>query len=398
MFGDRPDSDGYGGDPLEHLHGGQTEQLNAHEAEQPSNQGVLRISKRVRRRRRTLIFLLVVAVFVAVAFFAFQAVRPMLTGNSDADYPGPGHGTVTFIVPSGATGRTVAEGLVAQGVAASESAVLDALSAAKGNKLIQPGSFGLKLEMKASDAVSVLLAPDNNKVHYAAIAQNLRQPEVLALLATSTGIKESTFTALAETPAKFGLPPAAKSLEGYLAPGEYRFPIEMTAEQILTQLVQATKDTLVKDGVTDPADQYRVLTIGSIIEFEGNEANYALISGAIENRLHNPNAETGGRLESDATVAYGLGLKTYNITDAQKKDASNPYNTFANPGLPVGPIGSPGEKAINAAAHPQANPYYFWVTVNLTTGETLYATTYADHLKNVAKYQAWCDANVGKCR
>ncbi len=397
IFGDRPDSGGHGTDPLPHPLGGQTEQLLPPEAEQLPSRRVRGVSKRV-RRRRTVIFLLVVAVFVAVAFFAFQAVRPILTADTAKDYPGPGHGTVTFIVAPGASGRTVAADLVAQGVAASESAVLDALTAAKGNTLIQPGSFGLKLEMKASDAVSVLLAPDNNKVHYAAIDQNLRQPEVLALLAKSTGIDEATYTALARTPAKFGLPPAAKSLEGYLAPGEYRFPIEMTAEQILAQLVQATKDALVKDGVTDPADQYRVLTIASIIEFEGNEANYALISGAIENRLHNPNAETGGRLESDATVAYGLGLKTYNITDAQKKDASNPYNTFANPGLPVGPIGSPGAKAINAAAHPQANPYYFWVTVNLTTGETLYATTYADHLKNVAKYQAWCNANAGKCK
>ncbi|MCY0903780.1 endolytic transglycosylase MltG [Arthrobacter sp. H14-L1] len=398
IFGDRPESGGSGGDPLPHHRGGQTEQLNAPTAEQEASRRIRGASKRVRRRRRTVIFLLVLAVFVTVAFFALQAVRPILSATSAKDYPGPGHGTVTFIVPTGATGRIVAEGLVAQGVAASESAVLDALSAAKGNTLIQPGSFGLKLEMKASDAVSVLLAPDNNKVHYAAIDQNLRQPEVLALLAKSTGIDESTFTALAKTPANFGLPTAAKSLEGYLTPGEYRFPTEMTAEQILAQLVQATKDTLVKDGVTDPADQYRVLTIASIIEFEGNEANYALISGAIENRLHNPNAETGGRLESDATVAYGLGLKTYNITDAQKKDASNPYNTFANPGLPVGPIGSPAAKAINAAAHPQDNPYYFWVTVNLTTGETLYATTYADHLKNVAKYQAWCDANAGKCK
>ncbi len=363
-----------------------------------STRRVRRASKRVRRRRRTVVFLFVVALVVGVSFFAFQAVQPMLTGTTSKDYPGPGHGTVTFIVPAGATGHTVAAGLVQDGVVQSESAFLDALKAVSGGALIQPGSFGLKLEMKAADAVSVLLAPDNNKVHYAAIDQNMREPEVLALLAKSTGIAESEFTSLSKTPASFGLPAAAKSLEGYLAPGEYRFPIEMTAQEILAQLVQTTKDTLVKDGVTDPNDQYRVLTIASIIEFEGNEANYTLISGAIENRLNNPNAETGGRLESDATVAYGLGLKTYNITDAQKKDASNPYNTFANPGLPAGPIGSPKELAINAAAHPKANPYYFWVTVNLTTGETLYATTYADHLKNVAKYQAWCDANAGKCK
>ena len=97
-------------------------------------------------------------------------------------------------------------------------------------------------------------------------------------------------------------------------------------------------------------------------------------------------------------MAYGLGIKTYNISAAQKADKSNLYNTFANKGLPVGPIGSPGIKAIEAAAHPESNPYYFWVTVDLKTGETLYAATFAQHQKNVIKYVAWCEANPGECK
>ncbi|HEV7166649.1 MAG TPA: endolytic transglycosylase MltG [Micrococcaceae bacterium] len=359
---------------------------------------IRRTSKRVRRRRRTVVMFLVVAGFLAVAVFAFQLVSPMLGAQTAKDYPGPGHGSIMFTVDPGSSGRSVATQLVQQGVVESEGAFVDALTKANGTSLIQPGSFQMKLEMKASDAVAVLLSADANRVHYAAIAQNLRQPEVFALLAKATGIPQNQFDTLAKNPASFGLPAQAKTLEGYLAPGEYRFPVDMTAQQILAKLVQNTKDELTQAGVTNPDDQYRDLTIASIIEFEGNEANYGMISGAIENRLNNPSAETGGRLESDATVAYGLGIKSYNITDAQKQDASNPYNTFVRPGLPVGPIGSPKQKAIEAAAHPQANPYYFWVTVNLDTGETLYATTYADHLKNVAKYQAWCDANQGKCK
>lgn len=51
---------------------------------------------------------------------------------------------------------------------------------------------------------------------------------------------------------------------------------------------------LTETGVTDPVEQFRILTVASIIEFEGNEANYAKISGAIENRINNPNGETGG--------------------------------------------------------------------------------------------------------
>ncbi|MFQ4149027.1 endolytic transglycosylase MltG [Arthrobacter sp. LAPM80] len=357
-----------------------------------------RVSKRVRRRRRSLVFLVILVMFVAVVYFAVQAVKPMLAGFQVADYPGPGTGTVQLVVPQGATGRTVAADLKTQDVVASEQSFLDALKAADGSASLRPGTFSMKHQMKAADAVGILLATNNDKVHYAAVAQNLRIGDTLAVLAGGTGIPVGEFEALSNQPQLFGLPAQAKNLEGYLSPGEYRFPIELDAKGILAQMVAATKKSLVETGITDPAEQYRVLTIASIIEFEGNQANYAKISGAIENRINNPNGETGGRLESDATVAYGLGLKTYNITAAQKADKSNLYNTFANPGLPVGPIGSPGLKAIQAAAHPETNPYYFWVTVNLKTGETLYATTFAQHQVNVAKYVAWCDANPGECK
>lgn len=357
-----------------------------------------RVSKRVRKRRRSLVFFVIFVAFCAVAFFVVQTVRPMLGSFDVPDYPGPGTGQVEVVVGAGATARIVATELKSLDVVASEQAFLEALSDAGGTGSIQPGTFPMKTQMKASDAVGVLLAVSDDKVHYAAVAQNLRIAETLDVLAKSTGLPRAEFEALANDPGQFGLPARAKNLEGYLAPGEYRFPIELDAKGVLTQMVDATKKALTDAQVTDPAEQYRVLTIASIIEFEGNEANYAKISGAIENRINNPNAETRGFLESDATVVYGLGIKSYEFTPAQRADKSNPYNTFANPGLPVGPIGSPGSKAIVAAAQPEANPYYFWVTVDLKTGETLFATTYAEHQVNVAKYSAWCQANAGECK
>lgn len=356
-----------------------------------------RTSRKVRRRRRTVVMILVIAVFAVAGIVAFQALKPVLNFDPAKDYPGPGQGEVIYSLPEGATARTVASDLLGQDVVGSEGAFLDALSAANGAASLQPGSYPFKKQMKATDVVKVLLTPSQEKVHYAPIAQNLRQDEVFAALAKATKLPVTQFSELAKTPVALGLPSQAPSLEGYLAPGEYKFPTDATAQQILTKMIQTTKDELTATGITDPADQFRVLTIASIIEAEGNEQNYPMISGAIENRLKNLGAETGGRLESDATVAYGLGVKTYNITSAQKVDTSNPYNTFAKAGLPVGPIGSPKVKAIEAAAHPQSNPYYFWVTVNLDTGETLYAATLAEHNVNVAKYQAWCQANEGKC-
>lgn len=357
-----------------------------------------RVSKRVRKRRRTLAFFVILVLFIGVGYFAVRSILPMFGAFQVADFPGPGTETVSFEVPEGATGRGVAAGLAQDGIVASEKAFLNALTDAEGTGALQPGTFIMKKEMKASDAVAILLQPSNDKVHYAAVPQNLRIGETLELLAKSTGIPLAEYQALAKDPAAFDLPDQAKNLEGYLAPGEYRLPIEMSAKEILAEMVDVTKANLQAAQVSDPAEQYRVLTIASIIEFEGREADYAAISGAIENRINNPNGETHGFLQSDATVVYGLGTKSYNFTQAQREDKSNPYNTFANPGLPVGPIGSPAKKAIEAAAHPEKNDFYFWVTVNLKTGETLFAKTFAEHQANVAKYTAWCQANEGECK
>ena len=96
-------------------------------------------------------------------------------------------------------------------------------------------------------------------------------------------------------------------------------------------------------------------------------------------------------------VTYGLDRRSYDFSEEERRDESNRYNTFANPGLPVGPIGSPGDAAIAAAADPQDNDYYFWVTVDLDTGETKFARTFAEHQVNVAEFQAYCRDESESC-
>ncbi|HWU31607.1 MAG TPA: endolytic transglycosylase MltG, partial [Marmoricola sp.] len=98
----------------------------------------------------------------------------------------------------------------------------------------------------------------------------------------------------------------------------------------------------------------------------------------------------GMLLQSDATVAFANNLSgTVWTTDAQRNNPS-PYNTYVHKGLPPGPIDNPGLAAIQAALHPAAGPWLYFVPVNLKTGETVYSTTYADHQKAVAQLQAWC--------
>lgn len=351
-------------------------------------------SKKVRRRRRTLALLLVLAFFTAVVFFVAQMISPLLANKSDADFPGPGHDSVSFQIAPGAATRAVAADLVQQDVIASENPFLRAL----GNDQLHPGTFKLKKEMKAADAAAILSGKGGPKTGYAAVNAGSRISEVFSSLSDSLGIPVSDFEEAAKNPQSFGLPAKAPSLEGYLAPGEYTFPVDAKPKDILALMVKRTMDQLKADGITDPGKQYDILTLASIIQAEAGPADYGKVSGAIQNRLVPNNPETRGLIQSDATVSYGLGRKGYELTDSEKNDKSNKYNTYANPGLPVGPIGAPGQKAIDAAAKPTKTSAYYWVTVNLDTGETKFAKTLAEHNQNVALYQKWCSDHPGRCQ
>ncbi|WP_298251252.1 endolytic transglycosylase MltG [uncultured Arthrobacter sp.] len=354
-------------------------------------------AKQRRRRRRTVIVLVVLLVFAGTVFGVALMLRDLLGFNEVTDYAGPGGEETVFTVEQGAGALAVGNGLESADIVADAGVFVTALGEISDGREVQPGEYELRRQMSAEGAAEALLGEDPTLVSYAAVARDLRQGEVFDILAESTGIPVAEFTALAEDPTQFGLPSQALSLEGYLHPGEYRFDIDATATDIVTEMIAATMDRLTDDGVTDPDEQYRILTIASIVQAEAQEGDYATVAGSIENRLTPGNTETNGFIQSDATVAYGLGERTYQLTPEEKADKSNPYNTFANTGLPEGPIGSPGDEAIDAAVNPADVPFYFWVTVNLKTGETKFSETYAEHLGYVQEYEQWCADNEGQC-
>ncbi|NYD76276.1 endolytic transglycosylase MltG [Arthrobacter cupressi] len=351
-------------------------------------------SKKVRRRRRGLALFLTFAVFVAAVALGAQLLKPLLGMDRLKDYPGPGTGTVSVTVMPGAGPKQVADQLQSEGVVADSSSFLEAFSASGGE--LSPGDFTFRKEMKNSDAVAVLVDKGAGVIYFA-LSAGLRINESLDAIAQGSGIPVDQLKALSDSPAQFGVPGKAKNLEGFLAPGEYRFPLGTSAKDILQKLVKGTMDELKAQGITDPTKQYQAIIVASIVQAEGGQADYRNVAGAIYNRLKPSNKETNGLIQSDATVTYGLGTKTFHLTDEQKADKGNPYNTYAIAGLPVGPIGSPGKTAIDAAAKPAANNYLYWVTINLDTKETKFSSTLAEHNKYVALYTAWCTDNPGRC-
>lgn len=349
-----------------------------------------------RRRRRTVVMLVVVLGFVGVVVAVAMFLRNLLGVGEIRDYAGPGNGSVTFTVEEGAAQLVVGNALEEQDIVASAQEFVSALATVSDGRVIQPGDYELKYQMSAEQAAEALLAEDAG-IHYVPVQQGLRQNEVFDILAESTGIAREEFEALADDPTQFGLPEQSPSLEGYLHPGEYRFDLDVTASAVIEEMVGNTMTTLEEAGVTDPAEQYRILTVASIVQAEAGQADYESVAGAIMNRLGPDNVETDGLIQSDATVTYGLNRKSYDLTNEEKNDKSNPYNTYANPGLPVGPIGSPSNEAIAAAVNPADVPYFYWVTVNLDSGETKFSETLAEHAGYVDEYQRWCGENPGRC-
>jgi UPF0755 protein len=249
--------------------------------------------------------------------------------------------------------------------------------------------FKLKEHMSAQAALDALLDPANQLHNTVLVTEGQVQSDVFAELESTLGFSADELAALGSQPALFGLPSEATSLEGFLFPATYQFDPGVTAQQALQIMVDRSMKALDAAGVA-PSERWNTIVLASLIQKEaGLRDDYYKVSRVFLNRL-NPSLWPTGLLESDATVAYGTGhTDRVSTTDAERADASNPYNTYVHPGMVIAPISNPGELAIDAAIHPADGPWLFFVTWNLDTGETIFSTTIAEHEAAVAQWQAW---------
>lgn len=377
--------------------GYQTVTLNPDRTKDDAALRAKREARRRRRRRRNIALVSAFGVFVLLTVGLSLALRGLLPTPAPDDYPGPGGDEVVFTVNQGEGALAIGSRLEDQDIVASRDAFIEAVNQSRSENSIQPGDYPLRQQMKASDAAQILLREGVGQVHYVAINRGMRINEAFEAISGSTGIPVEDLEAAAEDPTDYGLPEGAPSLEGYLAPGEYRFDVEAEPEEILTLMTEPTFETLEADGVTDEKDQLRTLTIASLLEAEALPKDYRTVAGIIENRLHPDNPETDGKLQIDATVIYGLGQRQLQFTQEEKEDASNEYNTYVHRGLPPGPIGAPSTEAIDAASDPEQNDYYYWVTTNIETGETKFAEDYRTHQGYQQEYRDYCAENEEIC-
>ncbi|QBX57206.1 endolytic transglycosylase MltG [Nocardioides seonyuensis] len=319
------------------------------------------------------------------------------------DFPGPGSGQVAFEVEQGDTTAQIGRNLKAEGVTASVEAFTEAAASEPKISGVQVGVYPLRKEMKASDVVEVLIDPANlQRYPTVTIPEGLRVTDIVARLAEETEFSEDQWNKALDSP-KIGLPDYAQgNPEGYLFPATYEIKPGMKPVDVLKAMVDRWRQAAEDAGLEERAAELgrtpaEVMIIASLVEAEGRGDDMPKIARVIYNRLDGPGDKggTNGLLQIDATVNYALDRQGIIAvtTDEIESVADSPYNTYKNVGLPPTPIEAPGEDAIEAAANPAEGPWYYYVTVDLKTGETKFAETYDEFLQYKAEYQAYCETS-----
>lgn len=285
--------------------------------------------------------------------------------------------------PKGTATTQIADKLYKAGVVENPAWFLIARAARPGAKL-QAGEYQFSRAASPIDIVGRLIRGD---VHY----YELVVPEGsnlfdIAKLAASAGIAtEAEFLKLARDTALNPAPDrTAKSLEGYLFPATYRFTKGLTARQ-LCRMMTARFEQAWKDAGGANSNVREMVTLASLIEKEARVAQERpTIASVYRNRL-----DRGIKLDCDPTVIYAALLESkYRGTIYRSDlDRESPYNTYRVPGLPPGPIASPGLDSLRAALRPATTEFIYFVARPDGSGTHVFSKTLAEHNRAVLEYR-----------
>jgi len=173
-----------------------------------------------------------------------------------------------------------------------------------------------------------------------------------------------------------------EGMEGYLFPDTYFFFSNATSGPMVDKLKEnfLTKTQLLyAETMANKKDWSEIMVMASIIEEEGaTPEDRRIISGILWKRIAKHML-----LQVDAPFAYAIGKNSATLT-VDDLNSVSPYNTYRNYGLPPTPISNPGLDAIDAALHPQASPYFYYLSGK--DGVMHYAKTFEEHKLNKERY------------
>ena len=250
---------------------------------------------------------------------------------------------------------------------------------------IQVGEFELSPSL-ASGEILTIITSGKTHLHSVTIPEGLRIYEIAAVITQKGLTTNEEFIEASEKKnliTEFDIP--TENLEGYLFPETYHFGKFLGTEKIIKNMVDTFKKRVLTPEIIDQAKEmnmsiHEIITLASLIEKEtGLESERSLISSVFHNRL-----KKNMLLQTDPTVIYAISNFDGNI---RKKDLSidSPYNTYKHPGLPPGPIASPGLESIIAALHPAESKFLYFVSRQ--DGSHHFSKSLIEHNRAVHRYQ-----------
>jgi UPF0755 protein len=288
-------------------------------------------------------------------------------------------------VVSGESSQQLCADLKAKGLVRDEKATwLYGRVSGRGQRL-QAGYYDVSAALSARD---LIMAISDGKVaqRKVSVVPGLRIEQVAARVEKAGLSDAKSILAEAQTKAFTGEVqmelPQGRTLEGYLYPATYSIAVGKPAHDILLGMLEAFQSNFATKYSADIAKTglglHKVVTLASLIEREAKaDAERPIIAGVIMNRLRQKM-----KLQIDATVLYALGHHKTRVLVADLS-VNSPYNTYLYPGLPPGPICSPGMASLLAAVHPATTPYLFYVANG--KGTHVFGRTFAEHLANIAR-------------
>jgi len=263
---------------------------------------------------------------------------------------------VDFTISPGESGSDIARALAKAGIVKTWESFFNVAAADKRSLSLQPGTRRIHAHQVSKLVLEELLDP-SRLVGVVRIPEGARISNVLKIMVGQGFDENELLAAIEDAKTPWG------SVEGALFPATYAFPRDASAHSAIAEMIQTTKRALNELQVEERAKAaglttLQVLTIASLIQAEADEPDFSKVSRVIYNRIAD-----GMRLQLDTTVLYAL--KEQGRIRVTNKDlaVNSPFNTYKQNGLPPGPIGNPGSKAINAALSPADGPWIFFITV-----------------------------------
>lgn len=310
---------------------------------------------------------------------------------------------VPFTVESGQSLTRVATNLEEAGLIRSKTVFKYYCDFAGMGQKIQSGSYQLNRTMTMQQIADQLTRGDGNPIvrnitmipgwTIEDFADKLLKDGVITdregfLALCRTGEQFSDYYYIADVLATPNVSQRKYVLEGYLSPNTYEVYVTASNEDIIRKLLSQTERAFPADAQDAAAEMGftmdQILTLASMIEKEAGSSDMRKVSAVFHNRL-----KQGMKLQSDVTIHYVTGVMKMAL-DNNDLATSSPYNTYQVTGLPLGPICSPSEEAINAALYPDetyvAENYLYFCAKDPESGELHFSKTLQEHEQAVAIY------------